>query len=140
MKRIGTATIIESNGVKLPAGESYFVTVPVPPSSNSLFTSAGKKRVKTKEYRAWLERVIPTFQGLLKPRLPCEVHLTIDGEVNAQRDGDNFVKPIHDALVAAGVLPDDSLAHVRGGYWKRRHIAGAPTVTVWLVSAELGQQ
>ena len=136
----GTARILDSRGVKLPGGESYFVTVPVPPSTNHLFATVRGRRVKTKDYRDWIKRVVPTFMGLIKPVLPCEVHLTIDGDVNAQRDGDNFVKPIHDALVEAGVIPGDSLDCVRGGYWKRRHTTGAPTVTVWLVSAEVGTE
>ena len=32
--KTGSATIVSSTGVKLPGGESYFVTVPVPPSTN----------------------------------------------------------------------------------------------------------
>ena len=30
----GTARILDTRGVKLPGGESYFVTMPVPPSTN----------------------------------------------------------------------------------------------------------
>lgn len=131
-----TATILTDRGVNLPAGTLFHVTVACPPSANNLFATVKGKRVKSDGYKKWLKAVVPRFRELARPALPCRVNVTIDGEVNSQRDGDNFIKPIHDALVDADVIPGDSLRHVQGGRWDYRGKAGVPTVTVWLVPVE----
>src|SRR5688572_15621574 len=120
MTRTGTARVLSSTGVTLPPGTKQFVTVPAPPSANNLFATVRGRRVKSADYRYWLKQVVPVFRELAPPSLPCKLNVTIDGEVNERRDGGNFQKPIEDALVAAGVIPDDSLKYLREGWWKRR--------------------
>ncbi len=95
------------------------VEVPPPPSTNHLFlTTKTRKRVKTPEYRSWLEQAIPVLALLKQPeKLPCKIDLFLIGNWNEQRDGDNVVKAVLDALVAAQVIPDDSLKYVRGVDW-----------------------
>ena len=93
------------------------VWVPPPPSTNHLFATAGKRRVKTREYREWLSTAVPKLALLKKPSLPCELHLYLIGKWNERRDGSNTVKAVEDALVAAGVIPDDSLEYVRREVW-----------------------
>ena len=90
------------------------VTLPMPPSTNNLFATARGRRVKTREYRAWLAACAPALLELRKPdSLPAWICVVALGAVNARRDLDNLLKPVGDALVANGVLPGDSLAHVR---------------------------
>ena len=88
-------------------------TVPVPPSTNNLFLSMGRKRVKTPEYRSWLQVAILSFRQLSKPeRFTVEVVIQIHGgkRFNTRRDVGNCEKSISDALVEAGVIPDDSIS------------------------------
>ena len=106
-------------------------TLPLPPSTNNLFATVRGKRVKSREYRAWLSAVAPLLVELRPPKaLPAAVRVGVFGKVNAARDLDNMLKPIGDALVAGGVLPGDSLKYVTewrvcyGGEW------GAPPAVV----------
>lgn len=99
-------------------GHMTTVPVPVPPSTNNLFLSMGRKRVKTPEYRSWLEVAILSFRQLSKPeRFPVEVVIQIHGgkRFNTRRDVGNCEKAISDALVEAGVIPDDSIS---AGLWR----------------------
>lgn len=139
----GTATVLSSRGVNQAAFPgigfgrvgTFIVTVPAPPSTNNLFATVRGRRVKSKQYRQWLERAVPLLERLAipLPGCPCRVNFTIDGKVRRSRDGDNFAKPIFDALVAAKIIPSDNLKHIQEGWWKYRGGAGDPSVTVWLV-------
>lgn len=71
--------------------------------------------MKSREYKTWLAAAMVVLWELRRPKaLPAEIRATVFGKVNAQRDLDNFLKPIGDALVASGVLPGDSLKYVTG--------------------------
>lgn len=91
--------------------------IDLPPSTNNLFaTISSGRRVKTKAYRSWIKKNALSL-GLQLPRpatFPVRLEITIIGGsgLNTRRDLSNFVKPIEDALVFAGVLPDDSLPYV----------------------------
>lgn len=134
--KTGTVTNGNSPGGRFTPLSLVTIAVPVPPSANNLFATVKRRRVKSAEYRYWLKQVVPTFRTLKPVAGPCRVNVTIDGEVNMQRDGDNFIKPIHDALVESGVIAGDSLKFVREGWWKHRDTAGPATVTVWLVPVD----
>ena len=91
------------------------VRVPIPPSVNNLFVTSGNRRIASREYKGWIERVLPSFQALKIPtELPAKVLVRISGKIRRSRDLDNFLKPIGDALVRGGVLPDDSVKAIRG--------------------------
>lgn len=108
------------------------VTLPAPPSANALFIVRDGKRVKTREYKAWLSQVAPLLSLLASPAsYPCRYQMLLAGKWNIQRDGANAEKGAVDAAVAAGVITDDSLKYVRGGNWVYEQGEGAPTVTVW---------
>lgn len=113
----GTATITASRGVKLPGGTYGTVEIELPPSTNNLFATVKGRRVKSKEYTRWIKRNLPTVAQLRQPILPCRVVIGLFGKINGARDGDNFLKPIMDALVSAGVIPGDSLRYVVGCRW-----------------------
>lgn len=107
------------------AGTEPNATVPVPPSVNNLFLTVGRKRVKTPEYREWLEQSVPALARLRKPeRFPVRITVTLFGNVNQARDVANVEKAIGDALVLAGIIPDDS---IRAGVWEtiQRYRPGA---------------
>lgn len=84
-----------------------------PPSVNNLFaTVKDGRRIKSKAYQAWLTaagweiraRCIPLTIG------PIEVEYQIERPTDRRRrDVANLEKALSDALVAAGVIEDDSL-------------------------------
>lgn len=102
-------------GLELPR-PNFDATVPVPPSVNNLFATVGRRRIPTREYKAWLAAALPAMERMrVQTEFPCRIVVSVFGKVNAARDVDNLAKPIGDALVAAGVLPGDS---IRAGVWE----------------------
>lgn len=85
-------------------------SIPIPPSTNNLFRGAGKLRVKTGDYKAWLtaagweikrQRVQPVAG-------PVSVTLTVCRPPRGRSDIDNRIKAGLDLLVQQRVLADDS--------------------------------
>ena len=90
------------------------VTIPVPPSANALFANRtrGSGRVKTREYKAWLEdagyhvRLAWAAQG--KPEIENHpMQLMISAGIGRHRDLSNCCKAIEDLLVSVLPVPDD---------------------------------
>jgi Holliday junction resolvase RusA-like endonuclease len=85
------------------------VMLPVPPSTNNLFINVrGKGRIKSAEYRAWLDHA----GLLLKVRSSKVVEGPFEVEVRlshkARGDIDNRMKAAIDLMVRHGRVPDDS--------------------------------
>lgn len=101
------------------------VELPLSPSSNNLFASVRSRRtgsivrVKSKEYKAWLEIAVLLLKiGHRKIKAkPFQASYTVFGgdELNLARDLSNFEKALGDSAVTAGVIPGDS---IRAGLWK----------------------
>lgn len=94
----------------------FTVKLPIPPSVNSLFRNVpGKGRVKTKSYSDWSARALVAIRderysmGLTNTVImPGAVSLAVEiDRPRADRDLDNCLKPILDALVEGGVINDD---------------------------------
>lgn len=83
-----------------------------PPSANNLSRGAGKRRVSTDAYRVWRTAAgweirsqhIPLTVGLVA--VEYQIERVAD---RRKRDVENYCKALSDALVAAGVIEDDSL-------------------------------
>ena len=82
----------------------------VPPSTNSLFASVGNRRVKTRNYRDWIE--LSEYQickqspvSKIIAVIPYSVSIAVN--VNRRRDIDNIAKPVLDLLVAKRIVVDD---------------------------------
>lgn len=98
-------------------------TLPIPPSTNSLFIQRGKVRVKTAAYTKWRNTCLAHmavlqrkgwFDGVILPLTgKAEVNIAV-GKCRKSRDLDNMAKPILDLLVSYGILKDDNLNHVEG--------------------------
>ena len=97
--------------------------VPVPPSTNNLFRGTGNRRFRTREYKDWAE-VAELILATLRPptAFPCAIVVRVRGKLNVQRDLDNLLKPIGDALVASGALPADDVRRV--AKWEVSYEAG----------------
>lgn len=92
-----------------------------PFSANQMYVPVGKgQMVKSKKYRQWLDKVVPQLREGLRPaeRFPIRIEILIVGgrEWTDYNDIDNTCKPICDALVTAGVIPDDRSRYVESVY------------------------
>lgn len=95
--------------------EVFTVTMPAPPSVNGLFANvAGRGRVKTRKYTDWQmqatvainrDRYASGFSRVWEH--PVSVVIEID-RPRIDRDIDNCAKPVLDALVAGGIIKDDT--------------------------------
>ena len=88
------------------------VSLPYPPTLNNLFRNAGKRRIKSEAYKAWLEDA----GWAVKAQRPQKVSgryvltLTLRAPDNRARDLDNLCKAASDLLVTHGVIQADHLA------------------------------
>jgi crossover junction endodeoxyribonuclease RusA len=127
----------------LPPAFGVRVAVPVPPSVNSLYLNVrGRGRVPTPAYRAWRAAAEPVIAAKLPPppSFPVEVcGVILPGKGwRVTADVGNREKALTDALVAAGVLPDDRQRYVAGvrlAVDDAARSAGPTLVLVWLVPA-----
>lgn len=98
----------------------------LPPSANNLhrhFERGGKIiRVKTSRYARWRKDAAWELaaQRPLKFDGPYRLEIAVqrDWGTKRARDIDNIIKPVSDALVAAGVIHDDSLAESVFAEWR----------------------
>lgn len=98
----------------------------MPPSTNGLrmhfVDGAGKMRsAKTKRYADWRKaagwEIAAARPGKIKGPYSLSIAVQRDWRTKRARDIDNIIKPISDALVAAGVITDDSLAESVSAKW-----------------------
>lgn len=88
--------------------------LPTPPSTNGLFSTVGRKRVKNREYQSWLRtaglEIVAQQQrpNAIKGRVAVDVQC-VDGRV----DLDNRMKPLLDLLVLHGLIEGDDPEIVR---------------------------
>jgi Holliday junction resolvase RusA-like endonuclease len=110
------------------------IRLPFPPTLNNLFINAGKRRIKSEGYKAWLFEAGWT----LKAQRPTPIHgpyiltLTLLAPDRQQRDLDNLCKATSDLLVEHGVIDADHLAKRIILEWSDAApiFPGAVTVTV----------
>ena len=85
--------------------------LPYPPSVNHAFRNLpGGGRAKASHYRAWRKEAALELMAQRPPKYKGQYTLEISARRpdNRMRDIDNLIKPISDALVAAGIVRDDS--------------------------------
>src|SRR5262249_29623471 len=84
------------------------VALPMPPSTNALYSTYKGRRVKSKVARRWAQDAawqIKIPAGRLRIQGPGAVSLVLPLEMNG--DADNRLKAVLDAVVASGVCEDD---------------------------------
>lgn len=94
------------------------VSLPYPPSANSIWRQFKGRAIKSADYRRWLHDALVAIpseaRGKIKGR--CSVEIRADRPDQRIRDIDNLAKPILDSLkthevkgvVIPGVIEDDS--------------------------------
>lgn len=118
---------------------SFSLELPRPISLNNMFANVkGRGRVKTKRYNTWTHHAAAMLNDqkpLPRANGPVRIVFAV-GEVgvSAAMDGDNTLKGCIDALVEAGVLPDDNRKTVRGVGME--WVPGKDGVTAHITSAE----
>lgn len=83
--------------------------LPFPPTTNNLFFNAGKRRVRTKGYDAWIAEALAAL-SLQKPQAvsgPYRLTIVANRPDRRRRDLGNLEKPLSDLLVKAGLVADD---------------------------------
>jgi Holliday junction resolvase RusA-like endonuclease len=114
----------------------------MPPSANAMrqhFLVDGKVRSsKSKQYADWKKATAWEIAAVRPGRIdgPYRLYIAVqrDWRSKRARDIDNTIKPISDALVAAGVVSDDSLAEEVRAKWADN--LGGPAVVVLICAAE----
>ena len=89
---------------------SQALALPAPISLNNAFANAAKGRRKTPEYRAWCRQAAQMLglQRIRHVEPPVEITYHVGADGVGGMDGDNVIKAYADAMVEAGVLPDDN--------------------------------
>lgn len=114
----------------------------MPPSANGMrshFIEGGKVHsVKSKTYAAWKKAAAWEIAAARSGKIngPYRLYIAVqrDWHTKRARDIDNTIKPVSDALVAAGIVSDDSLAEEVNAKWVD-HLNG-PAVVVLICEAE----
>jgi Holliday junction resolvase RusA-like endonuclease len=110
----------------------------MPPSTNNLrahfVDGAGKLRsAKTKRYAEWKKaaawEIAAGRPGKIDGPYSLSLAVQRDWRSKRARDIDNIIKPVSDALVAAGVIKDDSLAERVEAHWAD-NLDGAAVVAI----------
>lgn len=114
----------------------------MPPSANAMrahFFEGGRVRsVKSKPYAAWKKAAAWEIASGRPGRVagPYRLYIAVqrDWRSKRARDIDNAIKPVSDALVAAGVIDDDSLAESVSAKWADN--LDGPAIVVLICAAE----
>jgi|SRR5690242_16175065 len=118
------------------------VMTDMPPSANAMrthFLRNGKiASAKSKPYAEWKEAAAWEIAAARPGRVSGPYRLYIsaqrDWRSKRARDIDNLIKPVSDALVAAGIVDDDSLAEEVRAKWADN--LGGPAVVALICAAE----
>lgn len=118
------------------------VLTEMPPSANAMrshFYDAGKVRsVKSRAYAEWKKAAAWEIAAARPGKIdgPYRLYIAVQRDWRSKRatDLDNRIKPVSDALVAAGVVTDDSLAEEVSAKWADD--LGGPAVVVLICAAE----
>lgn len=97
----------------------------VPPSANRMrkhFIRDGKVRsVKDDAYKDWKESAAWELRSQSKEKIigPYSLHIHVQRDWGSKRarDIDNTIKPVSDAVVASGLVEDDSLCEAVSAKW-----------------------
>jgi len=114
----------------------------MPPSANAMrshFIAGGKvQSVKSKTYAAWKKATAWEIAAARPGKItgPYRLYIAVqrDWRSKRARDIDNTIKPVSDALVAAGIVSDDSLAEEVSAKWA--DYLNGPAVVVLICEAE----
>lgn len=117
------------------------ITLPFPPSANNLFINVGKRRVKSKKYRDWIDEAgwRLTMQKPQKFKGKVKVSIYAARPDKRKRDIANLEKAVVDLLVAHLIIRDDSLVETMTLGWVTDNLKGV-SVTITAIEEDHDQQ
>lgn len=98
------------------------ITIPFPPSTNSLWRAVKGRNIKSKAYREWEREagyeILVQTRGL-DARIfgPVNVTIKLRKPDKRRRDVDNHIKAPLDLIVAHGLIDDDRNVQSVLAYW-----------------------
>lgn len=95
-------------------GKTTVATLPWPPSVNHYWQVRGKRRFLSRRASSWRYESVTILRGLgTRYSGPVEITISFSPPDRRRRDLDNHTKGVLDALIHAGVIPDDSAQVVK---------------------------
>lgn len=120
----------------------WSVVLPLPPSTNTMYVNVpGRGRVPSKKYREWKKQAAQSLKRMPKVLVPVEVRIIIRPGKFWRRNSDiaNREKAVTDALVTAGIIPQDDCLCVSRLVMEYRPIPepgkGIPPVVIVMVKS-----
>jgi len=114
------------------------VSLPYPPSANRLWRAVRGRQIKSADYRAWLlEADAAITRACIAGSMPGAYVLEIlaTRPDRRARDIDNLIKPVSDAVAAAGLVGNDSMAQGVSAFWSRAEPVKGGSVEITLRAA-----
>lgn len=88
------------------------ISLPVPPTGNHMFTVVRGRKIMGASYRKWRKIAEPEIHHQMASQValtgPYSLRIRLERLSKAERDLTNYLKGPEDALVACGVVRDDS--------------------------------
>lgn len=115
------------------------LSLPMPPTGNHMFTVYKGRKIMGASYRKWRKAAEPEIErqmeGLDSMTEPYRMSLVFDRLSKAERDLSNYIKGPEDAIVACGVVRDDSDCVAIYAEWSERPPGKGAMVHIRLVKA-----
>jgi Holliday junction resolvase RusA-like endonuclease len=123
-------TVSTANPPFLPADPhigGITVDLPMPPTTNNLFSSDGKRRFRSEKYEAWIRQASLVLLNARLPQVAGKVSVLIEVEepkTRRRQDVANREKATVDLLVHHGVIEGDDQFCVREVTMRWADVAG----------------
>lgn len=116
------------------------LSLPMPPSTNSLYRNApGRGRVKTERYKTWIRAAMNEAMPQRQKAIPGPYQMVILLSAESRRtnaDATNRIKAPEDLLKRLGLITDDRYAESVAVSWCDKVPAKTCRVLVWPYTAE----
>lgn len=109
-------------------------TVPYPPQANHMYTVARGRKIKSADYRTWSAAAELHIRAQRAGCVlgPYVMDIIVPRPDRRGRDIDNLIKPISDAVAAAGVISNDNKAMSVRISWASVDPTKGEPVRVWI--------
>ncbi len=102
-------------------------------SANNMYVPLSRGVMsKSRKYNKWIESNLPLVNLSSPTEYPVKVEilLMVNYAWTRKNDPDNYIKPIMDLLVRAGVFPDDTNKYISGIEVRTLYLIGDPCVRI----------
>lgn len=89
--------------------------LPLPPSTNTLYPTVGKRRIKSAAFLNWQDEAGKELISQRPKKWNEPVYITIIiGKLRSDADVSNRIKALEDLLVTHCIIPNDNMQWVKG--------------------------